>query len=318
MKIVILDGQALNPGDLSWEHVTQMGETVIYNQTVTPEQAIERIADAEIVITNKTVITEAIIDACPNIKLICISATGYNNVDGAAARKRNIPVCNVPGYGTTAVAQFTIALLLELCHRIGYHSDLVHEGEWEKCPNFCFWRTPQTELTGKTFGIIGYGSIGRAVAPIAAALGMKVLATSRSRREDPTGIAEIVDLDTLLERSDVISLHCPLFPETEGIICAETIKKMKDGVMILNTARGPLIDENALADALRSGKAKGAAVDVVSREPILGTNPLLAAPNCIITPHMAWTQTEARQRVIDITADNIRAFLDGKSLNVVN
>lgn len=318
MKIVILDGQALNPGDLSWEHVTQMGETVIYNQTVTPEQAIERIADAEIVITNKTVITEAIIDACPNIKLICISATGYNNVDGAAARKRNIPVCNVPGYGTTAVAQFTIALLLELCHRIGYHSDLVHEGEWEKCPNFCFWRTPQTELTGKTFGIIGYGSIGRAVAPIAAALGMKVLATSRSRREDPTGIAEIVDLDTLLERSDVISLHCPLFPETEGIICAETIEKMKDGVMILNTARGPLIDENALADALRSGKAKGAAVDVVSREPILGSNPLLTAPNCIITPHMAWTQTEARQRVIDITADNIRAFLDGKSLNVVN
>lgn len=318
MKIVILDGQALNPGDLSWEHVTQMGETVIYNQTVTPEQAIERIADAEIVITNKTVITEAIIDACPNIKLICISATGYNNVDGAAARKRNIPVCNVPGYGTTAVAQFTIALLLELCHRIGYHSDLVHEGEWEKCPNFCFWRTPQTELTGKTFGIIGYGSIGRAVAPIAAALGMKVLATSRSRREDPTGIAEIVDLDTLLERSDVISLHCPLFPETEGIICAETIGKMKDGVMLLNTARGPLIDENALADALRSGKVKGAAVDVVSREPILGTNPLLAAPNCIITPHMAWTQTEARQRVIDITADNIRAFLDGKSLNVVN
>lgn len=318
MKIVILDGQALNPGDLSWEHVTQMGETVIYNQTVTPEQAIERIADAEIVITNKTVITEAIIDACPNIKLICVSATGYNNVDGAAARKRNIPVCNVPGYGTTAVAQFTIALLLELCHRIGYHSDLVHEGEWEKCPNFCFWRTPQTELTGKTFGIIGYGSIGRAVAPIAAALGMKVLATSRSRREDPTGIAEIVDLDTLLERSDVISLHCPLFPETEGIICAETIKKMKDGVMILNTARGPLIDENALADALRRGKVKGAAVDVVSREPILGTNPLLTAPNCIITPHMAWTQTEARQRVIDITADNIRAFLDGKSLNVVN
>lgn len=318
MKIVILDGQALNPGDLSWEHVTQMGETVIYNQTVTPEQAIERIADAEIVITNKTVITDDIIDACPNIKLICISATGYNNVDGAAARKRNIPVCNVPGYGTTAVAQFTIALLLELCHRIGYHSDLVHEGEWEKCPNFCFWRTPQTELTGKTFGIIGYGSIGRAVTPIAAALGMKVLATSRSRREDPTGIAEIVDLDTLLERSDVISLHCPLFPETEGIICAETIEKMKDGVMILNTARGPLIDENALADALRSGKVKGAAVDVVSHEPILGSNPLLTAPNCIITPHMAWTQTEARQRVIDITADNIRAFLDGKSLNVVN
>lgn len=318
MKIVFLDGQALNPGDLSWEHVTQMGETVIYNQTVTPEQAIERIADAEIVITNKTVITEAIIDACPNIKLICISATGYNNVDGAAARKRNIPVCNVPGYGTTAVAQFTIALLLELCHRIGYHSDLVHEGEWEKCPNFCFWRTPQTELTGKTFGIIGYGSIGRAVAPIAAALGMKVLATSRSRREDPTGIAEIVDLDTLLERSDVISLHCPLFPETTGLICAETIGKMKDGVMLLNTARGPLIDENALADALRSGKVKGAAVDVVSREPILGTNPLLTAPNCIITPHMAWTQTEARQRVIDITADNIRAFLGGKSLNVVN
>ncbi len=318
MKIVILDGQALNPGDLSWESVTQLGETVIYDQTVTEADAISRIGDSEIVITNKTVITEAIMDACPNIKLICISATGYNNVDGPAARKRNIPVCNVPGYGTTAVAQFTIALLLELCHRIGYHSDLVHEGEWEKCPNFCFWRTPQTELTGKTFGIIGYGSIGRSVARIASALGMNVITYSRSRREDPSGIAEYVDLDTLLERSDVISLHCPLFPETEGIICAETISKMKDGVMILNTARGPLIEENALADALRSGKVKGAAVDVVSREPILGTNPLLSAPNCIITPHMAWTQTEARQRVVDITAGNIRAFLKEKATNVVN
>ena len=318
MKIVILDGQALNPGDLSWNSVTQLGETVIYDQTVTAEQAIERIGDAQIVITNKMVITEAIMEACPRIRLICISATGYNNVDGAAARKRNIPVCNVPGYGTTAVAQFTIALLLELCHRIGCHNDLVHAGEWEKCPNFCFWRTPQTELTGKTFGIIGYGSIGRAVAPIAAALGMKILATSRSRREDPTGIAEIVDLDTLLSRSDVISLHCPLFPETEGIICAETISKMKDGVMILNTARGPLIDENALAAALRSGKVQGAAVDVVSREPILGSNPLLSAPNCIITPHMAWSQTAARQRVVDITADNIRAFLKGQFQNVVN
>lgn len=318
MKIVILDGQALNPGDLSWESVTSLGETIIYDQTVTPEQAIERIGDAQIVITNKTIITKGILDACPNIKLICVSATGYNNVDGAAARKRNIPVCNVPGYGTTAVAQFTIALLLELCHRIGYHSDLVHEGEWEKCPNFCFWRTTQTELTGKTFGIIGYGSIGRAVAPIAYALGMKVLATSRSRREDPTGIAEIVDLDTLLANSDIISLHCPLFPETEGIICGETISKMKDGVMILNTARGPLIDEKALYDALCSGKVKGAAVDVVSREPILGTNPLLSAPNCIITPHMAWSQTAARQRVVDITADNIIAFLKGFGQNVVN
>ncbi len=318
MKIVILDGQALNPGDLSWEKATRLGETVIYDQTVTEAETIARIGDAQIVITNKTVITEAILDACPNIKLICISATGYNNVDGTAARKRNIPVCNVPGYGTTSVAQFTIALLLELCHRIGYHSDLVHEGEWEKCPNFCFWRTPQTELTGKTFGIIGYGSIGRAVAPIAAALGMNVIAHSRTRREDPAGITEMVDLDTLLRRSDVISLHCPLFPETEGIICAETIAKMKDGVMILNTARGPLIDENALADALRSGKVKGAAVDVVSREPILGSNPLLTAPNCIITPHMAWTQTEARQRVVDITADNICGFLKGQCRNVVN
>lgn len=318
MKIVILDGQALNPGDLSWKTVTDLGETVIFDRTVTEADAIAHIGDAEIVITNKTVITESILAACPHIKLICISATGYNNVDGAAARKRNIPVCNVPGYGTTAVAQFTIGLLLELCHRIGYHSDLVHGGEWEKCPNFCFWRTPQTELTGKTLGIIGYGSIGQAVARIAAALGMRVLVSSRTRREDPAGIAEYVDLDTLYAQSDVISLHCPLFPETRGMICAESIAKMKDGVMILNTARGPLIDEAALADALSSGKVHGAAVDVVSAEPILPDNPLLKAPNCIITPHMAWSQTEARQRVVDITAENIAAFLENKPRNVVN
>ena len=318
MKIVILDGQALNPGDLSLDCIASLGETTVYDQTVGESEIIRRIGDAEIVVPNKTPITESVLAACPNIKLIAVTATGYNIVDCDAAGYRGIPVCNVPGYGTAAVSQFTIALLLELCHRIGHHDRAVHEGRWESCPNFCFWDTPQMELADKTMGIIGFGRIGRATGRIAKALGMRIIACSRSQCDEGREIGEYVELDRLLAESDVISLHCPLFPETTGIINEAAIAKMKEGVIILNTSRGPLIDEQALADALCSGKVRGAAVDVVSREPILPDNPLLSAPNCIITPHMAWAQGEARQRIIDITAENIGAFLAGKPRNVVN
>ena len=314
MKIVILDGHALNPGDLSWEWLREFGTYTYYDRTPTTELTVERIGDADIIILNKTPITEEILEACPSVKLICIMATGYNVVDCAAAAKRGIPVCNVPGYGTNAVAQFTFALLLELCNRVGLHDESVHKGEWSACPDFCYWKTPQMELYGKTFGIIGYGTIGRAVGRIAEAMGMRVLAYSRTHHAG----TDYVSLETLLKESDIISLHAPLFPETFHLINADTISRMKDGAILLNTARGPLIDEAAVADALRSGKLRGAAVDVVDSEPIPASSPLLSAPNCIITPHMAWAPLEARQRIMDICAESIRAFLKGERKNVVN
>ena len=314
MKIVILDGHALNPGDLSWEWLKEFGRYTFYDRTAGEALTIERIGNADIILLNKTPITEAVLAACPSIKLICVLATGYNVVDCAAAAKRGIPVCNVPGYGTNAVAQFTFALLLELCNRVGLHSDSVHSGEWTACPDFCYWKTPQMELYGKTLGIIGYGTIGKAVGRIAEAFGMKVLAYSRTHH---AGI-DYVDLETLLKRSDVVTLHAPLFPETRHIINADTLAMMKPGAILLNTARGPLIDENAVAEALKAGKLRGAAMDVVDAEPIPATSPLLSAPNCIITPHMAWAPLEARQRILDITASSIRAFLSGQRKNAVN
>lgn len=314
MKIVIMDGHALNPGDLSWDFLKEFGTVTYYDRTIGQALTIERIGDADIILLNKTPITDSILAACPNLKLICILATGYNVVDCGAAARRGIPVCNVPGYGTDSVAQFTFALLLELCCHVGLHSQSVHAGEWTTSPDFCYWKTPQMELAGKTMGIIGFGSIGRAVGKIAEALGMRVLAYSRNRR----GEANYVDLHTLLAQSDVVSLHCPLFPETKHIINADALTLMKDGAILLNTARGPLIDEAAVADALRSGKMRGAAMDVVDNEPIPADSPLLSAPNCIITPHMAWAPIEARQRILDITAENIRGFLEGRPTNVVN
>ena len=318
MKLVILDGYALNPGDLSYDVYRQFGELTVYDRTETEDEAIRRIGDSQIVILNKTPITEALLAACPSVRMICVQATGYNVVDCEAARRRGIPVCNVPSYGTAAVAQFTMALLLEICHRIGLHDRLVHEGKWITSPNFCFWTTHQMELAGKTLGIIGFGRIGRATAALAKAFGMKILAHSRSQCPDGLALAEYVDLDTLLERSDVISLHCPLFPETEKLINELTIAKMKDGAILLNTSRGGLVDEAALAAALSEGKLRAAAVDVVSAEPMTGDNPLLTAPNCIITPHMAWAPIESRQRLLDCTVENIRSFLDGTPQNVVN
>lgn len=314
LKIVILDGHGLNPGDLSWDRLKKYGTVTCYERTSGEEQTIQRIGNAQIVILNKTPITAAILEACPSVQLICVLATGYNVVDCAAAAKRGIPVCNVPGYGTNAVAQFTFALLLELSNRVGLHSDSVHAGDWSRCSDFCYWKTPQMELYGKTIGIIGYGSIGQAVGKIAEALGMRVLAYSRTKHP---GI-RYVELEHLLRESDVVSLHCPLFPETTHLINKQAIQQMKDGAILLNTARGPLIDESAVADALRSGKLRGAAVDVVDCEPIPPNSPLLNAPNCIITPHIAWAPLEARQRIMSITESNIRAFLDGAPENTVN
>ena len=317
MKIVVLDGYALNPGDLDWTCLNRFGTVTVYDRTDS-SLAAERIGDAEIVLTNKTPITAALLGACPSIRLICVLATGYNVVDCAAAKARGIPVCNVPSYGTDAVAQFTFALLLELCHRVGRHDQLVHEGAWATCPDFCFWATPQMELAGKTLGIIGFGRIGRAVGRIARAMGMRVLAYNRSRHPEGEAIGEYVDLDTLLRQSDIVSLHCPLSADNTGLINAAAIAKMKDGAILLNTARGPLLDEQAVADALRCGKLRGAAVDVVSSEPIDPANPLLSAPNCIITPHMAWAPTESRQRLLDCTVSSIAGFLSGNPVNTVN
>ena len=313
MKIVILEGNAVNPGDLSWDAFKDFGSVTVYPRTA-PEEAVERIGDAEIIFINKFPVTAELLDACPTVKLICVLATGYNVVDCAAAKKRGVTVCNVPAYGTDAVAQFTIALLLELCHQIGHHSNVVHQGKWAECPDFCFWDTPQMELAGKTLGIIGYGRIGQAVAKIAKALGMKILAYTRTPREGNA----YVDLDTLLAKSDVISLHCPLTTDNAGLINQDTIGKMKDGAILLNTARGGLVNESDLANALKDGKLRGAAVDVVSAEPINPSNPLLSAPNCIITPHMAWAPIESRQRIIDCTYRSITGYLKGNPINVVN
>jgi len=314
MKIVITDGFAVNPGDLSWDIFKQFGTLEIYRDTPN-ELAARRIGDADIAIINKTVIDEALLEQCPNLKLICVAATGYNVVDCAATKKRNIPVCNVPGYGTAAVAQFTFSLLLELCNRVGLHDRLVHEGAWGQRGGFCFWDTPQTELAGKVLGIIGYGTIGQAVGKIAEAFGMTVLCYNRSQKVRG---ASYVFLEELLQKSDIVSLHCPYTPETHQIINRDTLSQMKDGAILLNTARGGVINEEAVADALKSGKLRGAAMDVVSTEPILESNPLYTAPNCIITPHMAWAPKESRQRIIDSMVKSITGWLTGTPVHVVN
>lgn len=318
MKIVVLDGNALNPGDLSYDVLNQFGSVTVYPHTKTETEAIARIGSHEIVLVNKVPITEAILNSCPNIRLICVQATGYNIVDCAACAKRGIPVTNVPSYGTAAVAQFTLALMLELCHRIGHHDRVVHDGKWCQSTSFCFWDTPQMELAGKTLGIIGFGRIGQAVAKLAAAFGMKVLAYTRTPREDLRNLAEFVDLDTLYAHSDFISLHCPLFSENAKMINAKSIEKMKDEAILINTARGGLIDEDAVAQALISGKLRAAAADVLSIEPMEQNNPLLTAPNCIITPHIAWAPKESRQRLLDTVVENIRSYLAGIPQNVVN
>jgi glycerate dehydrogenase len=318
MKIVILDGYTENPGDLSWEGFEKLGDLTVYDRTPA-DKIVERIGDADVVYTNKTPITRETLDACPNVKFIGVLATGYNVIDVEAAKEKGIPVSNIPTYGTDAVAQFTIALLLELCHHIGDHSNAVKNGEWTNNPDWCFWNYPLIELAGKTMGVIGFGRIGQRTAEIAQALGMKILAYDAYKNPElESESCKYVELEELLANSDVISLHCPLFPETEGIINKDTIAKMKDGVMILNTSRGPLIVEEDLRDALNSGKVAGAGLDVVSKEPIEMDNPLLSAKNIIITPHIAWAPKESRQRLMDIAVDNLKGFKEGKPINVVN
>ena len=319
MKIVILDGYTENPGDLSWDWLKEFGEYEVYDRTPYEDaEIIRRIGDAEVVMTNKCPISAATMDACPNMKFITVLATGYNIVDYEYAKSKGIPVANVPTYGTAAVGQFAIALLLEICHHVAHHSQAVHEGRWEHCADWCFWDYSLIELDGKTMGIIGFGRIGQQTGRIAKALGMKILASGSRPTDSGREIAEYVELDELLAKSDVIALHCPLFPSTKGIINKDSIAKMKDGVIIINNSRGPLVVEQDLADALNSGKVAAAGLDVVSTEPINGDNPLLTAKNCLITPHISWAPKEARQRIMDITEGNLRAYLSGAPVNVIN
>ena len=321
MKIVVLDGYCLNPGDLDWKGLEALGECIVYDRTslTDMEEVISRIGDADIVYTNKTPMPREVFEKCPNIRFVGVLATGYNVVDVNTAKEKGIPVANIPTYGTASVGQFAIALLLEICHHVGHHNQVVHEGKWESNPDWCFWDYPLIELDGKNMGIIGYGRIGQATGKIAQALGMKVLAYDAYKNPAlENENCRHVELDELLSQSDVIALHCPLFPETEGIVNKENIAKMKDGVIILNNSRGPLIVEQDLVDALNSGKVAAAGLDVVSTEPIKGDNPLLGAKNCIITPHISWAPKESRKRLMDIAVNNLEEFLKGSPVNVVN
>ena len=318
-KIVILDGYTENPGDLSWDGFRQFGEVTVYDRTPS-ELVCTRMADAEVVFTNKTVITREMIESNPKLRFIGTLSTGYNTVDLDAANERKIPVSNIPNYSTQAVAQLTMALLLEICHHVGAHSKQVMEGKWSECPDFCFWSYPTMELTGKTIGIIGFGSIGQAVAHLAVAFGMEVVAYGHHGiKEELLGAhMKSVSLEEVYQTADIISLHCPLTKENQAMINKDSIAKMKDGVILLNTARGPLICEQDLADALSFGKVSYAAMDVVEHEPIPKDSPLLTAPNVFITPHIAWAAKETRQRLMDIAVANLEAYVQGKPIHVVN
>jgi len=318
MKLVVLDGYTLNPGDLSWEELEKLGDLTVYERT--PEDKIvERIGDAQIVFTNKTPLPREVLSKVPNVKYIGVLATGYNIVDIEAAKELGITVTNIPTYGTDSVAQMVFAHLLEICHHVAAHSDAVKNGEWTNNVDWCFWKYPLIELAGKTMGIIGYGRIGQAVGRVAQAFGMKVLANDKYPNKDlESDTLKYVELDELLANSDVISLHCPLFEENKGMINKDSIAKMKDGVIIINTSRGPLIVEDDLAEALNSGKVYAAGLDVVSTEPIKADNPLLKAKNIFLTPHIAWAPKESRQRLMDIAVNNLKQFLEGSPVNVVN
>ena len=320
MKIVVLDGYTENPGDISWAPLQELGEVTVYDRTAYEESPLiaERIGDAEVAVINKTPISKETIDKCPNLKAIAVLATGYNVADYKYAAEKGIPVMNVPVYGTDNVSQFAVSLLMEVCSHIGHHSDSVHAGEWASNVDWCYWHYPMIEVSGKTADIIGLGRIGTNTAKILRAMNVNVLAYDQHHHDAGRQVAEYVELDELLSRSDFIFLHCPLFPETEGIINRDNIAKMKDGVILINNSRGPLVVEQDLYDALESGKVAAAAVDVVSTEPISKDNVLLKAKNCIITPHISWATKEARERIMNTTADNIRSFIEGSPVNVVN
>ena len=320
MKIVVLDGYTENPGDISWAPLEALGAVTVYDRTAYEEAPLiaERIGDADVIVINKTPISKATMDKCSNLKAIAVLATGYNVVDYEYARTKNIPVMNVPVYGTDNVSQFAIGLLLEACSHIGDHDRSVHAGEWASNPDWCYWHHPMIEVSGKTAGIIGLGRIGVNTAKVLRALNVHVLASDAHESDAGRAVAEYVSLDELLAQSDFIFLHCPLFPATQGIINAANIAKMKDGVILINNSRGPLVVEADLAAALNSGKVACAALDVVSTEPIKADNVLLTAKNCIITPHISWATKEARERIMQTTADNVKSFIEGKPENVVN
>lgn len=323
MKIVVLDGYALNPGDISWEMIRQFGELEVFDRTgydlSGQSLVVERGKDAKVILTNKTPVSRGAIDQLPKLKYIGVLATGYNIVDVTAAKEKGIVVTNIPAYGTAAVAQMAIALILELCHHAGAHNDAVKKGEWTNHPDWSFWKYPLVELDGKTLGIVGFGRIGQATAKIAQAMGMKIVAhTPRPQREMESDTLTFGSLSDVWKKADFISLHCPLFRETEGLINHESISQMKDGVRIVNTSRGALIEEKDLAEALKTGKVAGAAVDVVSQEPIRDHNPLLCAPNCLITPHISWAPIEARRRLMKLAAENLTHYIKGHPINVVN
>lgn len=316
MKIVVLDGYALNPGDLSWDEMKLLGELEIYDRT-SPEQVLERSIGAEALITNKTVLTSDHMDALPNLKYIGVLATGYNVVDINAAKEHNIVVTNIPAYSTQSVAQMVFAHLLNITQRVGYYSKENTNGRWAKNQDFCYWDTNLIELAGKKIGIIGFGNIGQATARIALAMDMKVLAyTSKNQADLPTGILK-VDLDELFSASDVISLHCPLTPETKELVNTKRLNMMKKNAILINTGRGPLINEKDLADALNKESIAGAGLDVLSTEPPLADNPLLTAKNCFITPHIAWATYEARTRLMQIAIDNLKSYMEGNIINNV-
>ena len=332
MKIVVLDGYTLNPGDNPWDEVAALGELLVYDRTA-PQEVVGRAAGAEILLTNKTPVTAADLEQLPALRLISVLATGYNIVDVAAAAGRGIPVCNVPVYGTDAVAQFVFALLLELCHRVGLHDQAVREGEWQRSGDFSFWKSPLLELAGRTMVVVGFGRIGRRVGELAHAFGMKVLAVDpaaerAARGRDAAGAASPTlrpqhpfawaGLEEAFRQADVVSLNCTLTRENEGFVNEGLLRLLKPSAFLVNASRGQLVNETDLARALREGRLAGAALDVVSSEPIRSDNPLLGAPNCILTPHIAWAALEARQRLMRTTAENIRAFLAGKPRNRVN
>lgn len=318
MKIVILDGYTLNPGDLSWDALNKLGDVTLYDRTPY-EQIVSRCQDAEVVLTNKTPLDEATLTQLPQLKYVGVLATGYNIIDTAVCKQKGVVISNVPGYGTVAVAQFVFALLLELCLHVQKHSDAVFAGKWSKSVDFCFWDYPLIELAGKTLGIIGFGTIGQKVADIAAAFDMQVIAYSR-RQTDQSHRKNFkwVGLDDLLKQSDVISIHCPLTPETHGLINTENLRKMKSSAFLINTSRGPIVNDADLADALNNNIIAGAGIDVLSKEPPTADNPIFKAKNCVVTPHIAWAAKEARARLMNTVINNLKAFIAGRPVNVVN
>ena len=319
MKLVVLDSHTLNPGDLSWVELETLASCTFHERSA-PDEIVERARHADLILSNKALVTRAHLEQLPTVRYIGVLATGYNNIDTIAARERGIPVCNVPAYGTDSVAQMTFALLLELTNRVGHHAQTVRELRWNRCPDFCYTDFPLIELKGLTLGIVGYGRIGQAVAALGRAFGMRVLATSRTQPADGKGAddVEFVSLETLLRCSDVVSLHCPLTDQTRSVINAERLGWMKPGALLVNTSRGPLIDEPALAEALKVGRIAGAALDVLSVEPPREMNPLFELKNCLITPHISWATKAARERLLNTAVANVRAYLQGTPQNVVN